>query len=361
MRSLPAGFNLIGYATSPTGLGEDLRSFAALLNTLEIPFSITDIPTDSSGKIKPQFKHLSVDDFANSVFFMSPMECLNLSQHHPQLFSEPTLKIGYFLWELPDFPDEYLPALDLVDQIWCPSKFVQQAFFEKSPKLVLAIPLPVIEHQANQQNFRQELKISKDAFVCLFMFDLHSTLNRKNPQGVIEAFLQFAQGKDDVFLVLKINRWENVARSQLRWLPKHPQIKLLTQTLETPALASLYQSANAYLSLHRSEGFGRTLVEALQHGLSVIATNYSGPADFLNEENAKILGWLPQSVLKDDYPFNQLSIWANPMIEDAVAALEDLYQASPYHRSNSAIEAGQAFSVQNLANKYEPILRSYLR
>ena len=84
----------------------------------------------------------------------------------------------------------------------------------------------------------------------------------------------------------------------------------------------------------------------------MIATNYSGPADFLHEDNAKILGWLPQSVLKDDYPFNQLSIWANPMIEDAVAALEDLYQAPPYQRSNSAIEAGKAFSVENLAAKY---------
>jgi hypothetical protein len=92
-----------------------------------------------------------------------------------------------------------------------------------------------------------------------------------------------------------------------------------------------------------------------------IYTATSTNAHYLTEENAKILGWLPQSVLKDDYPFNQLSIWANPMIEDAVAALEDLYQASPYRPSIKAIEAGQAFSVQNLANKYEPILRSYLR
>ena len=354
------GFNLIGYATSPTGLGEDLRCFASLLDELGIAFSITDIPTDSSGKIKPKFKHLSTTDFSNSVFFMSPMECLNLADHHPRLFKTPKLKIGYFLWELPDFPDEYLPALDLVDQIWCPTKFVQNAFLAKSKKLVLAIPLPVIQSRASKNNLRESLDIPQDAFVALFMFDLHSTINRKNPQGVIEAFQQFAKNKNDVYLILKINRWQNVARSQMRWLPIDPRIKLVTQTLEAPALASLYQSANTYLSLHRSEGFGRTLVEALQQGLPVIATNHSGPADFLNEDNAKILGWLPQSVFKDDYPFNQLSIWANPMIEDAVLALEELYAQKPYQKSPAAIKSGATFSVQHLAQKYEPILRSYL-
>jgi glycosyltransferase involved in cell wall biosynthesis len=248
----------------------------------------------------------------------------------------------------------------VVDQIWCPTKFVQNAFLGKSKKLVLAIPLPVIQSHASKYNLREILDIPQDAFVALFMFDLHSTINRKNPQGAIEAFKQFAKNKTDVYLILKINRWQNVARSQLRWLPKDPRIKLVTQTLEAPVLASLYQSANTYLSLHRSEGFGRTLVEALQQGLPVIATNHSGPADFLNENNAKILGWLPQSVFKDDYPFNQLSLWANPVIEDAVLALEELYAQKPYQKLPAAISSGSAFSVHDLAKKYAPILRSYL-
>jgi len=354
------GFHLIGYATSPTGLGEDLRAFAALLDRLGIAFCITDIPTDSSGKIKPIFKHLSTDDFAISVFFMSPMECLNLSQQHPLLFQTPTLKIGYFLWELPDFPDEYLAALDLVDQIWCPSKFVQSAFMSRTKKLVLSIPLPVIQSPAITNQLRETLGIPSEAFVALFMFDLHSTINRKNPQGVVAAFERFAKDKKDVYLILKINRWQNMARSQLRWLPKDPKIKLITQTLDGPSLSCLYQSANTYLSMHRSEGFGRTLVEALQHGLPVIASNYSGPADYLTDENAKILGWLPQSVLKDDYPFNQLSIWADPVIDDAITALEELYAAKPYQPSAAAIQSGKAYGLEHLANKYEPILRSYL-
>jgi hypothetical protein len=199
------GFNLIGYATSPIGLGEDLRSFAAMLDYLDIQFSIIDLPTDSSKKVAVRFKSMTMDTYENSMFFMSAMECQNLANVHPTLFSEPKKKLGYFLWELPDFPDEYVQALKLVDHIWCPTKFVQAAFFAKSRQLILSIPLPVIQAKPDQDSsngsnaidFRQALGIPKEAFVSLFMFDMRSTLNRKNPQATVEAFTQFAKGKKD--------------------------------------------------------------------------------------------------------------------------------------------------------------------
>ena len=109
------GVNLIGYATSPTGLGEDLRSFASMLDYLGVPYSVIDVPTESRGRVQFPWQHLSTETFSTSFFFMSPMECLRLQEAQPKLFSEPKLKVGYFLWELPDFPDQYLKALDLVD------------------------------------------------------------------------------------------------------------------------------------------------------------------------------------------------------------------------------------------------------
>ena len=356
----PSGFNLIGYASSPTGLGEDLRTFAVLLERLEIPFSITDLPTDSSGKIAYSFAYLKDESFSTSIFFMSPMECVKISARYPELFAKAKIKIGYFLWELPDFPDQFLPALKLVDQIWCPTKFVQSAFMAKSKQLTLTIPLPVIQTKPKGRNFRQELGIPSDAFVSLFMFDLHSTLNRKNPQGAVKAFEAFAKGREDVYLILKINRWQGLDRSLLGWIPNSPKIKFVTETLDLPGLADLYQSANCYLSLHRSEGFGRTLVEALQHGLWVVATNYSGPADFLNERNSKIVNWLPQSVFKGDYPHNHFSMWADPIVSEAVTALNSLYQENKNGRCLEAMQTGANYSIETLAQKYSGVIRSYL-
>ena len=96
------GFNLIGYATSPLGLGEDLRSFASMLDYLQIPFSVIDLPTESQRQVKVSWKHLSEQDFDTSIFFMSAGTCLRLAELHPTLFSQPKMKLGYFLWELPD-------------------------------------------------------------------------------------------------------------------------------------------------------------------------------------------------------------------------------------------------------------------
>ncbi len=370
MSSLPKnGFNLIGYATSPIGLGEDLRSFAAMLDYLNIPFSIIDLPTDSSKKVSVHFKSMTEKNYANSMFFMSAMDCQQLASVHPNLFSEPSKKIGYFLWELPDFPEAYASALKLVDHIWCPTKFVQGAFFAKSRQLILSIPLPVIQAQSPPpatRSFRQQLGIPAQAFVSLFMFDMRSTTNRKNPQASVAAFLELAKDKKDAYLILKINRWQRSMREALAWLPKHPQIKIITETLSPAELGQLYQESNCYLSLHRSEGFGRTLVEALQHGLWLVSTNFSGPADFLNEQNCELVAWESKDVLKGDYPHNTHSRWAEPSIEDAAHKLERLY--ARHHqalhgvptKNTTGMATGAQFTLAALAEKYRPILFSYL-
>lgn len=355
------GLNLIGYATSPTGLGEDLRSFAAMLDYLEVPYSIIDIPTESSGKASGAWKCLSTDNFSTSFFFMSPMECARLAEAQPQLFSEPKIKIGYFLWELPDFPQEYLPALDLVDHIWCPTKFVQLAFFKQIKKLILSIPLPVMNVPKAGRNIRKELDIPKDAFVALYMFDVRSTLNRKNPQGTIDAFMQFVNKQKDAYLILKINRWQQVDPRLLDWIPTHPNVRLVTETMHDAELADLYESANAYLSLHRSEGFGRTLVEAMQHGLEVISTAYSGPEDYLDGSYARLVDWKEVDVNAGDYPYTSGSTWAEPSIKSAVKQLVAAYRDSKGGRKQLAIEAGNEFTVEKLANKYRAILLTYLR
>lgn len=357
-----AGFNLIGYATSPMGLGEDLRSFAAMLEFLNIPFSVVDIPTDVQGKVAVNWQNMTTQDYATSVFFMSPMECRNLRQVHPALFDTPRTRVGYFLWELPDFPDDQSDALGLVDHIWCPTKFVQEVFYKKSGKLTLALPLPVVRHTPTGRDFRQLLGIEKEAFVSLFMFDQHSTLNRKNPQAVVRVFQEYASQHANSYLVLKISRWQNIGAKALAWLPRDPRIKVLTQTLQPAELTDLYQSADCYLSLHRSEGFGRTLVEALQNGLQVISTNFSGPKDFLNDKNALLVPWTRTELEPHAYPHQTMpSWWAEPDEKSAVAHLALAWQRALGGRNAQGEKDGLAFEHQALAGRYRPILKTYLK
>jgi len=360
MRSEP-GFNLVGYATSPTGLGEDLRSFAAMLNHLGIAFSVVDVPTDVQGKVSVSWQTMSTQDYATTIFFMAATECERLAKYHPGLMTKPRTKIGYFLWELPDFPPEQAPALRLMDHIWCPTRFVQQAFFKQSRQLTLALPLPVVQHSPTGRDFRQQLGIPPNAFVALYILDLHSTLQRKNPQAVLRVFLKMAQDCPDAYLILKVSRWQNMGADALQWIPQHPRIKLVKQTLLPGELTDLYLSANCYLSLHRSEGFGRTLVEALQQGLYLVATDFSGPNDFVSTENTLLVNWRRAEVDAHAYPnLTVNSWWAEP---DENQALQQLYQArekSIFRRNQAGMALGQQFSYEELAKKYRPILQAYL-
>ena len=354
------GFNLIGYATSPLGLGEDLRSFAAMLDHLGIPFSVIDLPTESQGQVEVRWRHLSTRDFDTSIFFMSAGTCVRLLELQPQLFEAAKRRIGYFLWELPDVPPEHLPALRAMDQIWCPTRFVQSAFFNAARKLTLALPLPVLRREGQGRDFRAELGIPRNAFVSLYLFDLHSTLARKNPQGVVQAFLRFAQQRPDAHLVLKANRWQDLPAKALAWLPPHPGIHLLKETLDTAGLTDLYRSADCYLSLHRSEGLGRTLVEAMQHGLQIVSTDFSGPADFLTPENALLVRWQRQDVAPGDYPNACASWWADPDIGHAAQQLELALQRSRLGRNQAGIATSASFEPQALAERYRKVLQASL-
>lgn len=355
------GFNLIGYATSPMGLGEDLRSFAAMLEYLKINFSVIDIPTDVQGRVKVAWSHLTQMDYKTSIFFMSPVECQKLADLHPQLFSKPEKKIGYFLWELPDFPAEQANALQLVDQIWCPTRFVQEVFFKTSRRLTLSLPLPVVQHPPANIDFRALLQIPPKAFVVLFVFDARSTMQRKNPQATLRVFMEFAKAHPDAYLILKISRLENLKEGNLSWIPALPNIKVIQQTLSPQELSSLYSASDCYLSLHRSEGFGRTLVEALQHGLYLVTTDFSGPKDFLTSDNSLLVEWSKTVARAGDYPkLIQDSWWAEPDEKQAVAQLSLASKKAKVSRNQVGIEDGKRFSFEALASKYLPIIKTYL-
>ena len=354
------GFNLVGYATSPTGLGEDLRSFAQMLDFLDIPFSVIDIPTDVQGRVPVSWKSMTTQDYGTTFFFMAAVECQNLARYQPQLFSVPQKKIGYFLWELPDFPEDQVPALQLVDHIWCPSRFVQKTIFDKTRQLTLALPLPVLQSAESGRDFRAELGIPNKAFVALYMFDMRSTLKRKNPEGVVSVFEQFLKTHSTAHLILKISRWEQSGTKALSWIPKHPKFHVIKETLGQGDISALYAQANCYLSLHASEGFGRTLVEAMHHGLYLVCTNFSGPGDFLNAENALLVDWEREEVTQKDYPnLTSKSWWGKPVEKSALKQLKVAFKLSKTGRNTQGIKDSKKFSYETLATKYLPILKTY--
>ena len=360
MQMSSKGFNLIGYASSPMGLGEDLRSFAALLGILKIPFSVIDLPTDSSNSLKNDWGMQTQKIYPISIFFTSPIEFNLLNQKYPNLFTLGKFKIGYFLWELPDFPEKHANALSMVDHIWCPTSFVQESFIKTIKKVILAIPLPVISPPMSGYDFRRALGVPRESFVSLYMFDMHSTVNRKNPHGVIKAFTEFSKNNPDSYLFLKLNRAKSSQLGEFDYIRDHRNIKVINQILTTNQISDLYRSADCYISLHRSEGFGRTLVEALRHGLYVISTNFSGPRDFLNDENSLLISWEKTIVNQGEYPHCDKSWWSDPSIKDASLKLESAKKLAHQGSNIKGQLLANEYEPEYLAKKYKHIIQHYL-
>lgn len=353
------GFNLIGYATSPMGLGEDLRSLASIFEILDVPFSVIDIPTEVQGQIKPNWNNLSTKIFNTNIFLMSPVECQKLNVQNPKIFKQAKVNIGYFLWELPDFPKDFISIVNKMDQVWCPTKFVQQSIFQATKKLTLAVPLPVIFYPPSIKNFRQFLKIKKKDFVVLYIFDARSTISRKNPEAVLRVFMTYLETNPDSILIIKVGRWNGILN--LNFIPSHNRIRVISDNLSPTEVSSLYDASDCYLSLHRSEGFGRTLVEALQHGLYVISSNFSGPKDFLNEKNALLIDWEKVSTKPADYPNSDYSWWANPSEKDAVLKLTTAGALSKKSRNIQGTLDGNNFLPKNMAKNYKDFINFYLK
>jgi glycosyltransferase involved in cell wall biosynthesis len=198
---------------------------------------------------------------------------------------------------------------------------------------------------------RRRFHLPQTAKLFVFSFDFNSTRIRKNPQAVIEAFqLAFpAEQAQDVALVIKVlssppdsHDWQWLqARSQ-----EDGRIKVIAEDLERVDLLSLYACCDVFVSLHRSEGFGRGLAEALQLGLAVVATDHGGNTDFCQGPLAHPVPCRSVPIPPQAYPpADEHHHWAEPDINEAAAILRRM-AALNGAQAPSSMEAIAAYCRQ---------------
>jgi len=229
--------------------------------------------------------------------------------------------IGYWAWELPEVPDEWRLGVGLVHEIWVPSAFTAAAIRPiAGDRPVHVVPHPVLVDPAPPGPGRRE----RAPFTVLCMFDAASSIARKNPEGAIAAFRR-AFGEDrSALLLLKTQRLDTVPeeRARLAALADAPNIRLLDATLDARGMDALYGKADVVISLHRAEGFGLSLAEAMRRGLPVIATDWSGSVDFVSREVGIPIPFrlVPAEDSQRTYDHPSMS-WAEPDVDAAAAAL----------------------------------------
>lgn len=346
------GCNLIGYAFGEFGLGEHLRYAARACVASRIPFSLYNY-----GKTLHRQTDTSLADLLDSgnphqtnIFCMNNGAVIELHAANPEIFKN-RYNIGYGFWELSDYPDEWLYAMNYLDEIWAPSRYIQEVISLKSSVPVLYMPMAV-DFLMTRKNLRMDLNIDEDAFVFLFSLDFSSRIHRKNPKAVIDAFRKaFPSHKRHMALVIKSKLVTSV-QQQVKdyeilqeWVRDDPRIKFINETYDKDRMLDLIYSCDVYVSLHRAEGFGLGMAEAMKLGKAVIATNYSGNTDFTNRENSCLVDYTLQKVNKGDYYFPGNSVWADADVAQAAVYMRRLVEDEAYRKRIG--ERAKAFINEN--------------
>ena len=155
----------------------------------------------------------------------------------------------------------------------------------------------VVNTQFSHEASRRDFDLPEDACIFLFHFDAASTLARKNPWAVIQAFRSAftpEERKGSAHLVLKtinLSKCPAIAGERLLGEMQEAGGTLLNADLSGAEMASLMACSDVYVSLHRSEGFGLGIAEAMLAGRPTITTAYSGNLDFMNSQNSCLVGY----------------------------------------------------------------------
>ena len=235
--------------------------------------------------------------------------------------------IGFWAWEVSQLPSRFAPAFDPVDEIWVGSRHVRDAIAPMASVPVVVIPQPVsLPARAAESPPPAHLP---DGFRFLFAFDYLSVFERKNPLAVIEAFRRAFSPSDGAALIIKSLNHERDPSAHVRLraaAAEHTGVHLIEHRLTTTERDGLMNAADCYVSLHRAEGFGYTLAEAMWLGKPVIATDYSGNTDFMNSGNSYPVRHELTPIGAGNEPYPAEGYWADPDTGHAAQLMRGVFE-----------------------------------
>jgi len=323
---------LIGHPYAPIGMGEHVRCSHRSLGRAAVRAQVMDIYGLSIPETShlQEFEPVATKQFGNiNIFHINGDEVQQALAHVTYNVPMTGYSIVYPAWELSRYPAEWAAQLDRFDEIWAPSRFIADCLRSACSKPVHHMPLGT-EVQIGSFLPRRRFGIPESDFVFLFFFDLKSYIQRKNPFAVLEAFECVLKQRPTarVRLVIKANGFDESqpAHAEFRATVARfgSRAQVLTDVLTDDEVKNLVRCCDCFVSLHRSEGFGRGMAEAMYTGRPVIGTGYSGNLDFMTPETSHLVEHQFVPVKPGEYPFHEGQVWADPDVEHAARCMVDV-------------------------------------
>jgi glycosyltransferase involved in cell wall biosynthesis len=319
------GVNVAGFFTAELGVGEAARLLIAGLDAGGVPALPIQGNLLPSSRQGAEFSYSLPDEAAYPINIV----CINgdgipvFAREAGRSFFESRYTIALWWWEVGAPPAGWTEAYKFVDEVWVGSQHIYDAIAPSSPVPVVRITLPVIAPVIAPRT-RSQLGLPEDGFLFLYLHDYHSVAARKNPLGLIEAFKRaFVPGEGAKLVLKSINaaNWPQEHERIRQAGAGHPDIELIDTYVSGTEKNALIDHCDCYVSLHRAEGLGLTVAEAMLLGKPVIATRYGGTLEFMNDANSYPVDWEPVRVGEGAYPYPADGTWAEPDLDQAAALM----------------------------------------
>lgn len=362
---------LLGMGHHASGLGFNARVTADLLARTGVDVVVRDIDPHSLRLMDPaglDISPIAVRDPDSIALLHLPIDrVLDFRLRRPEVWRRDRV-VAFLMWETSKLPSELHADLDAVDELWTASEYSAAVLQASTDRLVTNVGHAVDVDDVREID-RRLLAITPDGFVVHFSFDANSTIARKNPTAAVRAFERAFAGDRNAFLVLKVRNWgtcEAMARAGvpeavefMRAISNNAQVRLVAREVPRPVALGLIALSNCYLSLHRSEGFGYTIAEAMALGVPVVTTEYSGNTDYCSAETAWLSDFELVPVRVGEY-FNRgvAGEWARPSTESASSLLLEVRENGTSDRRVAAAKAlvRSKYSSPSIAARYQSAL-----
>jgi len=289
-------------------------------------------------------------------------------QNYPRMKVANSYNIGYAAWETDKLPPAWPGFINQLDELWVPCTH-NVAMMKQSGVTIPVFSFPHPFNHKYHDDLDTEVVLSNRDPNDFVFYSIFQWLERKNPIGLLKAYLTEFQPHEKVVLVLKTflsnpnNAQEGTKlKEQIKsiksklFLKEYPKVLLISTLLSREQILSLHKECDCYISLHRCEGFGIPLVEAMLAKKPVIATSYGGPEDFihghLENDPSKVTGYpvpyqmtpvynMPWSLYTGDMN------WAEPDIMTAREYMRDVFERRKL--AHKVGEQGYKYVIEQLS------------
>ena len=353
---------VLGFFHSISGIGESARLCAQQLAADGYRVKCTSVEKFFRKPLELEWNwpdNISSADINCRIYHLNPPMLPPVILQMGLANFKTTYNIGYWAWELESIPAEWIKAIRYMNAIMTPSRFTTKVIQGYTDYPVLTVTHPVTRATATD-GMRAHLDIPESAFLVSTIFSFGSALERKNPMGLINAFKQAFVGIDDAYLLLKSNAGADSPEKQalLEAIAGHPNIRVIDQHWSRADVLGLIQCSDLYASLHRSEGFGLTIAEAMLLDTPALVTSWSGNMDFCTAENSFLVPYKPIKVNSSHPEFLEFTqaTWADADVPHTAQLFTEIYRNRSLLRDKQACCANDMQACIN-SNKYQHALQ----